>query len=278
MIHRLDREQPSLLDDVLREARDELSGWKSPSLGELATAILAAVVVVVAMGAFVYWLHAGNAGLPRIQTLSIIPKPQLIVVGVWQLLVPMLLTLALSAVALPFGGAAGRRRAEREFGEEGLSAGEIKVRVVKMAELRDLVQGAMWGLAAALAVFSPLGWSMWVSTCALLVYGFVVVRRGVGTKALLGIALVSSFCFGLAREADAGVRFETVRGRLSSGVAITRYYLAASGESTYIAYKGEIEAIPTRRIDRLAIGHSPTSSPGTESIANHIAEAVDSLF
>lgn len=257
-------QQPqTFVRDVVAVLRDEFSSWGRPNLGEAATVFLSAATLIVLMGGLVYWIRAGNAGLPQVQTLSVISRQELVVVGVRQLVAPILITFGLSVVGFGVGAAAAIRSAgRRSKPAEGTASRKSPV---------------YWGVATfslGVLISGPFAWTTFAVVATLLLFTLLFAVSPLSLRVFLIAAVWSSFVVTLAGEADAGNRFESASIRLEKGSTIDGSYLAATGGTTYLGREGRVEGIPDRRIARISIGHAPSDRSPPRSIADRVVDLI----
>lgn len=259
------KNEPSLLEDFLSEVRQELADVNFPTLGELATAFLAAATAVVGMGAAVVWIRAGNAGLPQLQTLTLVPQQQFVLLGARELALPMIFWSALNLVLFPLGRAKGRRRARLKPPSKWGP---------------DLVVGVPRGIGIAALFFYPLNWATVTFATVLLFYSVLAEHpRLMNLKVAVGMGACVSFCAGLADEADAPNRLDKAVVMSVAGETTAGYYISSTPQAVYLGQDGAIRGIPSRRVVQMKITHPPEGEKDKPpSIADRALDAVGSLF
>lgn len=269
--------ESSFLEDAVQEFRQEIGTWRRPTIGDLATLLLASLTIIAVMGALVFWIRAGNAGLPRAQTVTLIPRQELLIVGARELGGPMLFILILNLLAFPIGGAVGKRGVERRAATEGLAG--VQKGLKRRIEVGELIASCFRSFAVAALLFYGLDWSTAVLSLSLVAYSFIFsgsIRRP-SVRVLIGLALVIGFGSALAKEADSGPRFDQATLVVSDG-AVDGYYIARSMETTYVGDDGVIVAIPNRRVEEVRIAHAEVVDPVPKSIFDHLSDSIGRVF
>lgn len=255
---------PSIVDRAIEAVQGELSSWGRPSLSEFATVLLALATLIVVMGGSLYWIRAGNAGLPKVQTLTVIPQQEFVVVGMRQIAVPMIGYFLLSILGFGAGAAVGgiEKWQQRTDGKGDGNESQLPLYV------------GVGTFSLGLLLFSPFDWGTGVEAAAAIFYLIVLTTPSLGFKALLAVGVLTAFFAGLATEADSGVRFSRADLQLEGGTTAKGWYLSATGGTTYIGRAHQIEGIPDRKIARIEISRSPNNGSTPESLAGRLASLV----
>jgi hypothetical protein len=250
-------------------SKPEVPSWfrlGADQLTAIAAVAASGVFLVYLVGGLVYWVRFRDAGLPSTFGLSLIDPRSLLVVGLAELIAPVILSIVLSAVLLLF--------LDKRFGPpEPIEPISVSPRVLRRLRLAFRTIYALF-LGFGLLI-APLGWSG-LSMLLYFINGWVIAGTVTASRphnggripphiwryiGVLFITLPLSTFFG---QLDGPSQLNRATVTTNTGVTRDVYYVAATTDYVYLGENDNIVAVPISSVQRMVIRQAPPlNHPGS---------------